>query len=44
MGWNMRYKLNMGYKKYKLCNGYKREQEVVKVLDIRQDKVGKGFK
>ena len=43
----MRYKLNIGYKKYKLCNGYKRQQEVVEVLDIRQggkDKVGKGYK
>jgi hypothetical protein len=36
MGWNMRYKLNMGYKKYKLCKGYKMDKEVEEVIGIQQ--------
>ena len=41
----MRYKLNMGYKKYKLCKGYKMDKEVEEVLGIQQGgrrEVGKG--
>ena len=32
----MRYKLNMGYKKYKLCKGYKMDKEVEEVIGIQQ--------